>query len=438
MGIKSRKKKIKPSSDEILKSNKNIEPSYKLLNIISQRFDPVKKYFPIIITLIYFLCIVIGMYYHELWRDELDGYAKTFYNNFLKYNGPSGGLEPNFLLYYGIMHIILHLIPSFKVFQIYHLIIITTAIYIFNRFSNFNYVQKFLFTFSYFVLFEYGIISRWYGFFVLLLFSITYLLTRQKKNYILISILLLILANHNISAAIFSGSLFLYLLIQIITGFRTNIYKSEEKNQITTAAIIFGIGCVLLFIQYYYVLIEQGYTLMGSKSAPYFMTIRTIWTSYIPIPKLSSGAAFWNTNIFPFPTGYGTQDYNVYQLISIGNIFTFIMSILIILTCLFIFSKKLPILITFLFNTILYFVFIHFFVRIYFIRYLGLLFLIFVYCCWLYKYSDDDVKLHNFKLVKPDRTSINKKNVEKLFVFLVTFIFFIQFVSGILTYSKKY
>jgi len=402
-----------------------------------KRGELLNKYFPIIITLIYSISVIFGMYYHELWRDELDIYARVFYNGFLKYNGTSGLLEFSYLLYYNVLHIIITLIPNYSIFQAFHLILIAIAIYIFNRYSPFNMYQKIFFTFSYFMLFEYGIISRWYGLFVLLVFIITYLLTREKKNYIVISILLLILANHNISSAIFAASLALYAIIHIFNCYPFNNWSVKEKNHIIIASTIFTLGSILLLLQYTFVFIHQGKTFEYLGHAPFFMSIRTIWNTYIPIPDFSNGAAFWNTNFFHFPIIF-PQTYNIYSFITPGNIFTSLMSIIIILSCIIIFSKKLPVLFIFLFNTIAYFVFIHFIFRAYFIRHQGLLFIIFVYCCWLYKYSDKYIKIPFTSIMKPiGKDFESSKYINLLFTCLVTIIFIFQFIAGILTYSKS-
>ncbi len=403
-----------------------------LLKFTNRYFN---TYFSIIITLMYILLIIIGMYYHLLWRDELEVYTNILHNGFFKYNGPQGYLEFNSILYYGLLHIILNVIPSFTVFQSFHLIIITLAIYIFNKYSNFNNIQKFHFTFSYFMLFEYGIISRWYGFFILLLFLIIYLLTRERKNYLVISILLIILANHNISSATFACSLALYTIIHVLNGLVSDKFTPREKNQIIASAVIWGVGSILLFSQYAYVYSNQNTQQFGSLGhPPLFMSIRTIWNSYIPIPDFSNGAAFWNTNVFPSP-GFYPEYYNAYTLLTSGNVFTIITAILIILICLFIFSKKIPILITFLFNTGIYYVFLNFFFGAYFIRHQGLLFIIFVYCCWLYKYSDDKIKIPIFNKLNPTNF-LNQKFDNTVSLYFVTIIFFFQFIAGVLTYPR--
>lgn len=56
------------------------------------------------------------------------------------------------------------------VMQLLHVVIATIGIYIFVQFSPFTRLQKLLFTFSYYLLFEYGLISRSYNLGLLILF----------------------------------------------------------------------------------------------------------------------------------------------------------------------------------------------------------------------------------------------------------------------------
>jgi hypothetical protein len=168
---------------------------------------------------------------------------------------------------------------------------------------------------------------------------------------------------------------------------------------------------------------------------PFYMTLRTIWNSYIPIPDFSNGAAFWNTNILSYPIFY-PQNYYIREWITPINIFAVIMSFIFIIICLIIFSRKPPVLLTYIVNTFIYFIFIHFIFRAHFIRHLGLLFIIFVYCSWLYKYSDDYIRLPGFNLSKSIKGVSESRFINNLYTYFITIIFFFQFLAGVLTYPK--
>lgn len=431
-----KRRDLKSNNVKVVHEVNKYKALHKLFSLNNNIFNTSNIYFVFTITSAYVFSVLIGMYHHELWRDEIFGYSTIFYNDFLKYNGPKGCFDLNCIIYNSALFALVHLFPSYRIFQLFHLLIVALAVYIFNRHSPFSYVQKIFFTFSYFILFEYGIIARWYGFFILTLFILLYLLTRKEKNYILISIFLLVLASHTISTAIFAASLTIYILIHIINGSRT-LLTSKIKRQLIISSFIFFTGIILVIFQYAYIYSNQGQLFNVYGHIPIFMTIRTIWSSYIPIPDFSIGGAFWNTNILPFPITY-PQSYNVVDLITSTNIVAVVVSVLIILCCLLIYSKKLPVLLTYIFNTVVYFVFIHIFFRQHFVRHIGLLFIIFVYCSWLYRYSDEYIRLPFFNIPRLEIRFLNSKLVDTIFVLLVTIIFFLQFISGVLTYQKLF
>jgi len=136
--------------------------------------------FAIMLTILFSIVAGIGKYHHEMWRDELEALMKV-----------TGSVSPfhiscySSLVYYSFLEVIVNLFPHpAMAYQICHLLFITLAVFIFNRYSPFSYLQKLLFTFGYFMLFEYGIISRPYSFSILLIFTSVYLITQRKQNYI--------------------------------------------------------------------------------------------------------------------------------------------------------------------------------------------------------------------------------------------------------------
>jgi len=327
--------------------------------------------FAIILTILFSIVAGIGMYNHEMWRDELEIFMKVTANlSLFKISYYSS------IAYYSFLKVIVNLFPHpAMAYQICHLMFITMAVFIFNRYSPFSYLQKILFTFSYFMLFEYGIISRSYSFTILLIFITIYLITRKKQNYILDAIVLLVLANHHLFGAFASISLTGYALLHTINRLKT--MHPGQKRQFFIAIGLFIAGWGLISAQYY-TLESTGPGFTTAGPAPYYMTIRTIWNAFVPIPEISN-YNFWNTNIIPFPIGYPK---NIDLEIEYKNIITAIISIGIFIISMVIFSKKIPVLITFTLHTLLQLLFLQY-ISVHFIRYQGYLFIIFIYNWWL-------------------------------------------------------
>ncbi len=382
--------------------------------------------FAIILTILFSIVAGIGKYHHEMWRDELEGLMKVTANV-----SPFNISYYSSLVYYSFLEAIVNLSPNpATAYQVCHLLFITLAVYIFNRYSPFSYLQKVLFTFGYFMLFEYGIISRPYSFSILLIFTSVYLITRRKRNYILTAIVLVVLANHRLFDAFASLSLTVYALLHTINALKGKTIHPGEKRELLVAILLLVAGWGLISAQYY-ILKSTGPGFTTAGQAPYYMTVRTIWNAFVPIPELAN-YHFWNTNIIPFPLGYPK---GVDFEIQYKNVVTAMISIGILLVSVVIFSRKMPVLITFTVHTLLQLLFLQY-VSVHFMRYQGYLFIIFIYNWWLLYHPDEEVLLSRVNPVtrffrKPIFASIHTGAVH-----LVTLFLLFQCAAGLIAYYR--
>lgn len=384
--------------------------------------------FACLLTLFFAAVVALGMYNHEMWRDE--------YEIFMEMRDTPGffalfpDIQPAPNLYYSLLYPVIKLWPYPAAFQIFHFAVITAAVFVFNRYSPFTKLQKAFFTFSYFVLFEYGIISRDYSMLLLLLFLVIYLVTREKQNYVLIAVGLFLLSNHHIYGVFLSISLFTYLVIHLIK--RAEKLSQEEKKKLVLAGIVLITGSLYLLVQYFLSMKFNRFS--GTFGhAPLFMTIRSIWNAFFPIPDVTD-MHFWNTNILAFPYAYGKKTVAA-EFISAGNILAFIFSILVFLANFIILSRRLPVLAAFLVNFSLHLVFLQY-LSVFFVRYQGPLFLIFIYCYWLLRHADK--KPLSGSSEKPPRILDNSffVHTRKFASLYVTFVLFIHFCAGLFSYVQ--
>ncbi|MEL6457976.1 MAG: hypothetical protein AAFQ91_06955 [Cyanobacteria bacterium J06621_15] len=266
------------------------------------------------LILIFFIISFIGILNHEMWRDETQAWLLArdsstlidLYQN-LKYEGHPG-----------LWHLCLFFIAKFThnpfSMQLFHILISTASVYIFVKLSPFNIVEKTLFTFSYFSLFEYNLISRNYnlGLFLVLLFC--YLFTSQNRNYILTSLSLAFLANTNIYGLIICLCLSLTLIIDTVRLYKIGQYQLDRKLTInlTIGLIILFLGIGLSIFQLFPAAVQDtakdiqqniGEETVVSRF-DFILTmlrrlgyaVRAIWYSYIPIPDIFS-YHFWSHNI---------------------------------------------------------------------------------------------------------------------------------------------
>src|SRR6516165_2118889 len=146
------------------------------------------------ITSAFFLLGAYLMSHHEMWRDEIEYWliardSTSVPNLFanMKYEG-SPTLWPLLLM------LLTRVSHSPTAMQALHLLIATSTIYVFARYSPFSVVQKVLFSFGYFPFYEYAIISRNYALGVLLIFVFCSLFERRYTNFLMVSLVLFLLS----------------------------------------------------------------------------------------------------------------------------------------------------------------------------------------------------------------------------------------------------
>ena len=382
------------------------------------------------LILIFFILSFIGILNHEMWRDETQAWLLPrdssnlidLYQN-LKYEGHPG-----------LWHLCLFLITKFThnpfFMQFFHILISTASVYIFVKKSPFNIIEKTLFTFSYFSLFEYNLISRNYNLALLLVFIFCYLFTCKNRNYILEFLSLAFLANTNIYGLIICLCLSITLIIDTVRLYKTGKYQPDKKLAVnlTIGLIILFIGIGLSIFQLFPAAVQDttkdiqqnigeetvfsifDFILIMLRRLGY--AVRAIWYSYIPIPNFLE-YHFWSKNII----------YGNHFLIFIASF----ISLLLILFSTLIFIDKPLALLFYLSATsgVLIFSWLKFQGTL---RHHGNLFIIFLASIWISRCfrASYDIPKRFYKFA-----SYLKKN-QKI---IITSILVIQVLSGIYAYS---
>ncbi|NBB20829.1 hypothetical protein GVN20_15785 [Runella sp. CRIBMP] len=156
------------------------------------------------IFLIYSFLIILGVYHHEMWRDELHLW------NILSYSGSLTSLVHN-AAYEGhplLWHLILWPINKISIaphwMQLIHTAFVLGTAYLVVFKSPFKMFEKILILVSYPLLFEFGLISRNYILAVFLIFLIAIYWKNLRKNILIICLLLTLLFNTNAYAFVFA------------------------------------------------------------------------------------------------------------------------------------------------------------------------------------------------------------------------------------------
>ena len=158
---------------------------------------------------------------HEMWRDEIQAWllardSASFFELFahLKYEGHPG-------LWHLCLMPLSRITASPVIMQVFHLLIAGVTVYLFARYAPFNWLQKFLFCFGYFVLYEYAVIARNYALGLLLLTLFCVLFRERYKRPLWIGGILFLLAHTSVHALIVTIAISFALFCEKIARFQT-------------------------------------------------------------------------------------------------------------------------------------------------------------------------------------------------------------------------
>ncbi len=403
----------------------------------------------LLLLIAFFIVSAIGIVNHEMWRDELEArliardsnsVADLLHN--LKYVGHPG-------LWYLCLYFLAKLTNNPTSMQLLHLIIVTAVVFVFLYYSTFSNLQKTLFCFSYFPLYEYGIISRNYSLGVLLIFTCCSLLCREKHNYIFLAIILALLCHVNAYSLIISFTFALVLFTEaLIKIFWFNIVSVRKSNLFISITIyLFGwISAIRQIIPPSYLQDEPELVgVVNQASQPDKSILVTviknslpedldidrvvtgIWRSYIPIPNFFT-QHLWGTNIL-------TENQQFPRIASVNSapIIATLLSLLLLLIFAAVFIRQPKVFLIYTGGTLLINIF-GLLAKMPDLRHNGHLFILLIACYWIFFYNS-----------QADFTAFNQAHYNltqhSIFHFvnrhksiLITIILCIQFYAGVKIY----
>ncbi|NJM74078.1 MAG: hypothetical protein HC862_30530 [Scytonema sp. RU_4_4] len=282
-------------------SNTTSEKPDNILSLAHKRDD----FFTITSVIVFLSLGLIGILNHEMHFDELQAWmiardSSSINNLFqnLKYEGHPG-----------LWHLGLYFLSRFTdnpvVMQFYHLLIATTGVYIFVKYSPFNRQQKIFLSLGYFSLYEYGILSRSYVLGLLLIYCFCTLYTHRDKSFIPLSLCLLLLCNTHIHGFIIAISLLITLVFDTIFYREISDIITRKKLDITISLMIFLLGAYTSLKQVippsdsYFDFVPVSGLRFNFVLSDFIETLVTITRAYLPLQQfgVETGVApFWETN----------------------------------------------------------------------------------------------------------------------------------------------
>ncbi|UFH52472.1 hypothetical protein [Spirosoma sp. KNUC1025] len=166
------------------------------------------------IFLVYSAALVILVWHHEMWRDELQTWGIVASAHTWADLIQNTRYEGHPMLWFILVWPVAQLVNNPVAIQVFHtiLVLITASLIVFR--SPFSVLEKILILFSYYFLYEYGAITRNYQIGILLMCLICILWKHPHTNLLTISVLLFLLVQANAFAFLIGLGLALGLLME--------------------------------------------------------------------------------------------------------------------------------------------------------------------------------------------------------------------------------
>ena len=200
------------------------------------------------LTVIYALVLSFALFHHEMWRDEINpwlfardsaGIFDLFRN--LEYEGHPG-------LWYLLLMPVTRLTNSPVGMQILHLLIASTTIFIVAKYAPFSTLQKSLFPFGYFPLYEYGVKSRSYALGLLFVVVTCVLLRQRWRHPLWLALVLCLMSNTNVHTFIIAISITFGLALDYWLNCRTLAADDTVDVRRVYTAFVIVLGAMLLAV----------------------------------------------------------------------------------------------------------------------------------------------------------------------------------------------
>jgi len=243
----------------------------------------------------------IGVLHHAMWRDEAYPWLLARFSNSLPELYLAARYDNHFMLWHTVLWILTRFTHDCQAMQWLHLALATGSVWVLVRFGPFTRLQKALYCFGYFAIFEYCLIAREYVLIGLLLFSLCAVREWRKDSFVAQAVILFLLSNIN---ALATAIAFSFVAASAWEHIRRRdvgeLWATRKSALILSGAILCAalIGDVLQSIKPQDALAVQGWprpmTVSGFAEA-----LGEVWRGYVPIPKPSPiwMRLLWGSNL---------------------------------------------------------------------------------------------------------------------------------------------
>ncbi|MGR3913879.1 MAG: hypothetical protein OD918_05045, partial [Gammaproteobacteria bacterium] len=166
------------------------------------------------VTLLYAGALLFLMMHHEMWRDETHAWMIARHSESFWDLWKFGAYEGTPMLWSTLLRPLTWISASPRMAQIPHFMIAVGTVFVVAKYAPFTRLQKILFPFGYFPLFEYGVISRNYALGFLLVMLLCVYLPQRRRRPLRIGVVLFLLSQTSVHALMISAGIAAGLLLE--------------------------------------------------------------------------------------------------------------------------------------------------------------------------------------------------------------------------------
>ncbi len=190
------------------------------------------------VLLLYIAVLLVTSFHHERWRDEADTWLfvrDADYATIVSRGGYTGQMAPWYLL---LAPLAKNGAPYWSIAVLNGLFAVA-AVGLFVWKAPFERITRLLFSFSYFPLYEYGVIARTYAFSMFMLFVVATIFPRRRERPLWYASAVCLLSNLNVQGLFIAVSLTISYVMEARRTWRREIL----------AALVMASGLILAYSQ---------------------------------------------------------------------------------------------------------------------------------------------------------------------------------------------
>ncbi len=198
---------------------------------------------PALVTAVFAAIVIAAAVHHEPWRDEVAALSIARHAGSLRELAAPLAFEGHPILWYLVLWVGWHLVGQTWILKAASIGSAIGAIFLVNR-SPLPWWVRLLFTFSFFPLYQYSVISRGYGLEMLVLFAFCALFPRRREHPLALAVVLALLANTEAFGVIMTIAAVGMLAVDaLMTG--GDWRRAVRDRRLLAAAAVYAIGLAL-------------------------------------------------------------------------------------------------------------------------------------------------------------------------------------------------